>query len=543
MKKYLSVLLLIALFAGCAKNNTPAISTNSEIDTRPKKETEYQITPSFNEDSNPDNWSVRWEIFQNNEPVETFNRKENISFVHANNYYPFEGITTFRGNNYRNNPVYGTVNIKDNSLEVIWEKGTGQLGEWSGCGWSGQPLIVCWDSETRQIMNIYPEKQAKDKLTEVIYATMDGNIYFYDLEDGKPTRDKIIVGMTFKGTGTLDPRGYPIMYIGSGIESEGKSQRMYAIDLIENKVIYEQSGSDPHALRSWAAFDSSPIIHAETDTIIWPGENGVLYTIKLNTSYDRENKKISINPENVAKCRYRTTLTDKGRWHGFESSCVAVGNHVYVTENSGMMFCVDLNTMKLKWAQDVIDDTNATPVFEWKEDGEGAIYTANALRYTANDSNGTTTIYKLDAKNGTPIWSNTYPCVRNGDNSGGVQSSPAIGKKGSDIENLIFYNIASTPSAYRGLLIALDKETGNVVWEHTMNSYTWSSPAAVYTDKGKGYLIICDSIGNVKLIDGKSGELLSSTNIGSNVEASPAIFRDTIVVGTRGCKICAIKIR
>lgn len=543
MKKCLSILLLLALLAGCGKSNIPVVSEEPEPEIKPKKETEYQISPAFNQDSNPDNWSVRWEIFQNDEPVESFKRNEDINFCHANNYYPYEGITTFRGNNYRTSPVYGTVNIKENTLEEIWSHGTGQLGEWSGCGWSGQPLIVCWDSETRQIMDIYPEKQSKDKLTEVIYATMDGNIYFYDLEDGEPTRDPVKVGMTFKGTGTLDPRGYPIMYIGSGIASGGKSQRMYAIDLIENKVIYEQSGSDPDALRSWAAFDSSPIIHAETDTIIWPGENGVLYTLKLNTSYDKENRKISINPENVAKCRYRTTLTDKGRWHGFESSCVAVGNHVYVTENSGMMFCVDLNTMELKWAQDVIDDTNATPVFEWKEDGEGAIYTANALRYTANGSKGTTTIYKLDAKTGSSIWSKTFDCVRNGDSSGGMQSSPAIGKKGSDIKNLIFYNIASTPSAYRGLLLALDKETGNIVWEYTMDNYTWSSPAAVYTDEGKGYIVICDSIGDVKLIDGISGAFLGSTNIGANVEASPAIFRDTLVVGTRGCKISGVKIK
>lgn len=542
MKKCLSVLLLVIILAGCRHSNIPAGYENTPA-PKPKKETEYTISPLSNEDSDPKNWSVKWEIFENNQPVDSFRREKDIYFEHANYYYLNEGVTTFRGNNYRNSPTYGTVDIKDNSLDIIWQHSIGTLGDWSGCGWSGQPLIVRWARETREIMNIFPEKKQKENLAEVIYATMDGNIYFYDLEDGKPTRDKLNVGMTFKGTGTLDPRGYPIMYIGSGIATDEKSQRMYAIDLIENKVIYEQSGLDPQALRGWAAFDSSPIIDGETDTLIWPGENGILYTIKLNTVYDRENGKITINPENVAKCRYRTALTDKGRWHGFESSCVAVGNHLYVTENSGMMFCIDLNTMELVWAKNILDDSNSTPVFEWTEDGEGAIYTAPALRWTAEDSIGSTTIFKIDAKCGDILWSNTYPCVRNGDNSGGVQSSPAIGKKGSDIENLIFFNIASTPTPYKGLLIAFDKETGNVVWEHTMNSYTWSSPAPVYTNQGKGYIIICDSAGNVKLIDGKSGTYLTSVNIGSNVEASPAVFEDTLVVGTRGCRICAIKIK
>ena len=133
--------------------------------------------------------------------------------------------------------------------------------------------------------------------------------------------------------------------------------------------------------------------------------------------------------------------------------------------------------------------------------------------------------------------------MRNGDNSGGVQSTPAIGKKGTDIENLIFYNIASTPSACKGILIAFDKQSGNIVWEHEMVNYTWSSPVAVYNDNGKGYIVICDSVGNIKLIDGLCGTQLASVNIGSNVEASPAIFENTLVVGTRGCKIYGVKLK
>lgn len=536
MKKTLSFMAIVCLIFLCGCS---AIKTSAPVEIG---ETEYKIYPMFNENTNPQNWNIRWEVFADGKPVESFKRSENINFEHADNYYNFEGISTFRGNNYRTDPTFGNVNVTENSLEVIWEHVTGQLGEWSGSGWTGQPLIVRWEDETKQMMDIYPPKKSKQNLTEVIYATMDGNVYFYDLEDGEPTRDKLRVGMTFKGTGTLDPRGYPIMYIGSGI-ANAKSQRMYVIDLIQNKVIYEQSGSDPKAFRSWVAFDSSPIIDAKTDTLIWPGENGVLYTLKLNTVFDKQNKKITINPENTAKCRYRSSFTDKGRWHGYESSCVAVGNHVYVSENSGMVFCVDLNTMELKWAQDTLDDTNSTPVFEWEKDGEGAIYTAPALRWTAKGAKGSTTIFKLDAKNGNILWSYTHDCVQNRDSSGGVQSTPAIGRKGSNLENFIFYNIASTPSTLKGLLLAFDKQTGEIVWEHVMENYTWSSPVAVYNDGGKGYIVICDSIGDVKLLDGTNGNMLGSVNIGSNVEASPAIFENTLVVGTRGCKIYGIKLK
>ncbi len=518
---------------------SPVISVSAQQEAE-----QLSLSPHFTDTTNPENFGVEWEICANGSIVESFIREDAISFGQAEDYYTFNGVSTFRGNNYRNSPVFGTTEVSEGKLEAIWNHSIGRLDTWSGCGWTGQPLIVKWENETKEIMNIYPDKKAKDGLTEVIYATLDGNIYFYDLEDGEPTRDKLVIGMPFKGTGTLDPRGYPIMYIGSGIAMGGKSQRMYAINLIDNTVIYEQSGTDPFAYRGWAAFDSSPIIDAETDTLIWPGENGVLYTVKLNTVYNPTEGTISINPENIAKCRYRTSLTNRGRWLGFESSCAVVGNYVFLSENSGMFFCVDLNTMELVWAQDVLDDTNSSPVFEWDKDGNGYVYTAPALRWTAEGGRGSTTIFKLDANTGEIIWDATYDCVRLSDeNSGGVQSTPAIGKIGTDMENLIIYNIASSPSRYEGRLIAFDKENGEVVWEHHMQSYTWSSPVITYTEDGKGYVIICDSIGNVKLINGADGVMIDSVNIGSNVESSPAIYEDTLVVGTRGCKIFAIKIK
>ncbi|MEI3413380.1 MAG: hypothetical protein V8Q57_09485 [Blautia sp.] len=56
-----------------------------------------------------------------------------------------------------------------------------------------------------------------DDLVEVIYACMDGYVYFLDLKTGKPTRDTLNLGFTFKGAGALDPRGYPILYVGQAM--------------------------------------------------------------------------------------------------------------------------------------------------------------------------------------------------------------------------------------------------------------------------------------------------------------------------------------
>jgi hypothetical protein len=36
-------------------------------------------------------------------------------------------------------------------------------------------------------------------------------------------------------------------------------------------------------------------VDTETDTLIYPGENGILYLIKLNTQYDPENHENKIS--------------------------------------------------------------------------------------------------------------------------------------------------------------------------------------------------------------------------------------------------------
>lgn len=77
-----------------------------------------------------------------------------------------------------------------------------------------------------------------DSLVEVIYACLDGHIYFLDMKTGRQTRDTLDIGYTFKGAGALDPRGYPIMYVGSGYNSSKGKSRVFVISLIDGNVLY-----------------------------------------------------------------------------------------------------------------------------------------------------------------------------------------------------------------------------------------------------------------------------------------------------------------
>ena len=546
-----ALIVLVGMILSMSRCSRAEPKTAEEIPEDAAEEEIVEETgfmPVLTESSNPANWGITWET-ENFAP-----RSSSLSFGSGSDYHDLRGIIGFRGDNYRSGATYGTAAVEQEYISKLWNTGTSSLptgdggSAWTGSGWTGQPLIVQWDDATRQIMNLYADKKAKTGLTEVIYATLDGHIYFLDLDDGSYTRDPLDIGMCFKGAGALDPRGYPLMYVGSGDETiNGKRPRMFVISLIDGSILYEYGFEESFALRQdndrWCAFDSSPLVHAASDTLIWPGESGVLYTIKLNTAYDAANGSISVTPDAPVKARYNTARSgEDAYWYGYECSAVIVDHYIYLSENGGMFFCVDLDTMELVWAQDTGDDSNSTPVYESVDEEHGYIYTAPSLHWTAEEGWGYVGIYKLDALTGEIVWCRSYECGTVDGASGGVQASPLLGKAGTDTEGLVIYPIARTPGMYSGLLVAFDCENGSEVWRLEMDNYTWSSPVAVYTPEGKTYIVLCDSAGDAILIDGASGERLDSTDIEWLVEASPAVFNDKVVVGTRGQKIYGLTV-
>lgn len=536
--------------SGTVPTTIPTTGSAPTTPTKPANPT-FAVKPHSTTNSDPSNWNIKWEINVNGNFVPNYQRTEHISFGNADSYFALPGIAGFRGNNYRNGATYGTVNVVNKTVTEAWQREISSLpkassGSWTGAGWTGQPLVVQWDEETKANMNLKPEAKAKKDLVEVIYATLDGNIYFYDLKTGEYTRDPLYIGMAFKGAGALDPRGYPIMYVGSGDRTrEGKEPRMFIINLIDCSIMYEYGHVKEFNTRSWRAFDASPLVDAETDTLIWPGENGLLYTIKLNTNYNKSAGTLTINPDKPVLNRYMTSLnTDPGNDLGMENSPIIVENYLYVGDNRGTYFCVDLNTMKLVWAQEIKDDQNATAIFEWGDDGRGYIYLGTSMEYCKDETgeNGTCYMYKLDAITGEIIWEVPWnKIIYNKNVSGGVLSTPLLGQKGTEFEGMIFFHVAKSPSEYEGTLMALDTATGNVLWQKNMK-YCWSSPVAIYSEDGKAYMFLCDSVGNGLLMDGKTGNVLDSVPLGSNVEASPIVFNNMIVVGTRGQKVFGIKI-
>ena len=304
------------------------------------------------------------------ENISDYQPDGDIQFNVGEDYTDVDGIVTFRGNSFRDNPTYGYANMTNYKLNGKWSADTGSLASgdtvWTGSGWTGQPLMMKWPKEVKAHMNMTEKAKADDDLVEVIYACMDGNVYFLDLKTGEKTRDPLYLGYTFKGAGALDPRGYPIMYVGAGYNSNEGTARVFVVNLIDCSVMYTFGDNDEFSLRgSLSFFDGSALVDEETDTLIYPGENGILYLIKLNTSYDKATGSLSINPGKIVKWRYYGTRSStESFWIGMEDSAAVYKGYAFMADNGGNLMCLNLNTLELVWVQDTLDDSNSTPVLD-----------------------------------------------------------------------------------------------------------------------------------------------------------------------------------
>ena len=531
-------------------------------------------TPHYTDASNPDNYGFVAHIEENGQEVESYEREIPIVFTAAEDYAQLPGVVCFRGSNGRLNSAYGTVDMTSFKMKTYATVSMKSLSKgdtyssgsstWSGCGWTGQSLIVQWSDEVRACMtSLYDSARNKEGLIEVISPTEDGNIYFTDLETGKRTRDTLSFKMPFKGTGTVDPRGWPLLYVGTGDDYNAEDQRARAmvISLIDGSRLYEFGiqGTDTFAQRNFYAYDSAPLVDEKTDTLIWPGENGVLYTFKLNTEFDAEAGTIAINPSDMVKFRYDATNSyDKidiedsdHKWIGYEGSAAVWNGFIYLSSNDGLFQCIDLNTMQIKWVADTIDDTNGSPVLEVISETEAYLYVGTSLHFTKDSKDsGVTPFFKIDAMTGEIVAQRDFNVQTVKGVSGGIQCSAAYGEKG--LAGYIYVAVARYGDKNGGSLFCLNKDTLETVWEQEMKKYAWSSPVLIYGSDGTGYVIQADSGGVITLYNGLTGEMLFRFQpdskkgkvdySGSAFEATPVVFNDKMVIGCRGSKIYFISL-
>jgi outer membrane protein assembly factor BamB len=313
------------------------------------------------------------------------------------------------------------------------------------------------------------------------------------------------------------------LYVGQGVPAE-QAFGAAVYDLFSHQRI-SFFDRDPKAWRSWGAYDSSPVVAG--GFVFRPGENGTIYKLGADG--------VSVH----SLLRYRTKNRGAA---GVEASMAVFSNYGFISDNHGNILCINLDRMHPVWHFDNCDDTDATPVLD-VEQGRPILYVGSAVDKQGKE--GYSHLTKIDALTGEFIWQHPIPCQKidyaGKLREGGMFSTPLLGR--GDCEGVIFANFCGLDSSTAGALVAIDRQSGKILYRTPLHYYSWSSPVAFTDAEGRMYIVTGDVIGYIYLIEAKSGRIIYSKRVAANFESSPVVVDDCVVVGSRGNMIYKFQVK
>ena len=424
-----------------------------------------------------------------------------------------EGLLTFRGSPTRT--YYGEGPVPE-SPQVLWQfpeaamcaesSVGGEAKVWCGSGWTGQPSVF-----------------ERDGRTWVAFGAYDRNVHLVDGVSGERILPDFPTGDIIKGSVTIDPDGFPLLYTGS----RDDEFHIVALDREEPTELWSLH-ADALAGHVWNNdWDGSAMVI--DDYLFEGGENSYFHIVKLNRGYDAEGK-VTVSPEVV----FFTPGFDDQLFAdigddevSIENSVAISGNTVYFANSGGLVQGWDISG--LKDGQDPTrvfrfwtgDDTDASIVI----DEEGMLYVGSEYERGTARSEEVGQMMKLDpSKPDDPlVWS--VPDHERLD--GGVWATPALH------EDIVIF------ASDDGEVMGIDRETGQVRWTKQLPGPTWQSPVVV-----DDVLIQGDCQGTLHGFDVSDTTIeppeLWSVTLGGCIESTPAVWKGRIYVGTRAGLFYAI---
>ena len=433
--------------------------------------------------------------------------------VGTNWSFETKGLLQFRGN--PTHTFYGTGPVPKEAPKRLWrfpdEKmchtsstGTGIPKEWCGTGWTGQPIV--WERP--------------DGITEVMFGAFDTKFHFLDAATGKRLRPDFEARDLFKGSASLDPNGYPLLYAGA----TDAQFRIIALDREEPTVLW-QHDARPYKTRMNDDWDSNPSI---VDDYLFTGaERGYLFAWKLNRGYDADGR-VTVDPEMKLQLQGWTEEIQKKIFNNSIENSVAIWEgHLFFGTSGGRIVGVNIED---------IDNGNAPIIFDfWMGDDvdasivideEGFLYVAAELEAYHQRAKDVGQLVKLDwRKQDDPIvWGIPVSERGEGQKESGIWSTPALG------DGVLYV------STHNGKLLAVDTETGEIVWEDPdIGLHAWSSPVLV--DDTLVQSVACFDGGSLQAYDVSDPRAPKKTWLMKHLqgcfESTPAIWNGTIYVGSR----------
>lgn len=456
--------------------------------------------------------TITGEIMSQGQIVDRFEREDPIGTDGASG---LEGILTYRQNDMRNsNMSFGLQASGNMTFSAAWEAAL-ENNITVDRNFEFAPLIVSWDSQTLSHMNVNDEIKQRGSLTEIIFAGSDGLIYFFDAQSGQASRQAIDVGAPLLCTPTLDPRGYPILYVGqsAGPSGVGSNEDIYmrAYSLTDGKRLMRigASQNDDFALNTIQGNSGAPIVNGASDTLIWASQNGIVYTVKLNTSYNEQTGEVSMNPDKTVKYRYQVANAGAKNF-SIKVSPSLYDHYLFFVDETSRLHCLDLNTMELMYAVKLSADASTAPLIYETETGLYLYTVTEAAEQEDGSMAATLTLH--NGTNGEAIKSVSIP-LQEGDSI----KSIALGKT-----NVIVNTVGSTSS-----VLSFRKDTLEAQGSSAIEGTTYGD-IQLFTDAENGsYLALVTKEGVLTLL-GENCDVIKQQKVGENVLSAPMIWEDQL---------------
>jgi hypothetical protein len=417
------------------------------------------------------------------------------------------GILTFRGNPTRNYYGQGPVPA---APKVVWQypgaamcsqsEDRGETTNWCGNGWTGQPAVF-----------------ERDGRTWVVFGAYDRNVHFVDAITGQDIIPPFPTGDIIKGSVSIDPDGFPLAYIGS---RDGYF-RVIAFDRPTPTELWKIHAKDVSPTMWNDDWDGSGLVL--NDYLFEGGENSQLHIVKLNRAQGADGL-VTVNPQLVfnAPGWDDELIANVGSEVSIENSVAVSGNTLWFSNSGGLVQGWDISglldgsSMPTRtfryWTG---DDTDASIVI----DEAGFLYGGSEWERHTEQGRANGQMWKLNPTlpDAPLVWSGHD----NGESKAGVFGTPGI------YEDLVVY------TTYSGRLIGVDRSTGGIRWEKRLPAPLMASPVIV-----DAKLLIGDCAGVFHAYD-LINTLIDppevwQVGLGSCIEATPAVWKGRIYVGTRG---------
>lgn len=425
------------------------------------------------------------------------------------------GLLTFRGNPTRT--YYGTGPVPRTTPTQRWRfprsgelcsESSDQKGTrvWCGSGWTGQPAVF-----------------ERDGRTWVVFGAYDRAIHFLDATSGERILPDFPTGDIIKGSVTIDPDGYPLVYSGS----RDNFYRVIAIDRGKPTELWRLSANAVSPTLWNDDWDGAGLVI--DDYLFEGGENSQFHIVKLNRGYGPDGK-VTVAPQLVfnAPGWDAQLLRDVGDQDvSIENSVAVAGNVVYFANSGGLVQGWDISGLKQgRKPQRVFrfwtgDDTDASIVV----DETGALYVGSEYERGTQRSKDVGQLMKLDPSRANPL---VWKLDDRGKVPAGVWGTPALYK------DLAIFDTTG------GDVLGIDRVSGAVRWKlHVPGNETWQSPVVV-----DGVLLVggCDGVMYAyDVADTNAAPVpLWSLRIGGCIESTPAVWKGTLYFGTRAGGIHAL---